>query len=109
MSPNRSSLPDDRRQPSRSAPDTGMSWGSRQSESKDQSRADARVHNDDWLVHCPSCGSEKTTVVQSADRGHGSSIRRDNPGFKCFSCGTGWTVTVGDDRDGPSRAEYADS
>lgn len=104
MSPNRSRVPEDRRQPSSPNSDYSMSWGSRQSESEVESRSDARSRAADWSVHCPSCGSEKTTVVQSADRGPGSSIRRDNPGYKCFACGAGWTVTVGDDRDPGDRS-----
>lgn len=99
MTPRRSSVPDDEGQPSRAQGDTAMSWGTRQSESEVVSRAGARPRHDDGLVHCPSCGSAKTTVATSADRGVGSSIRRDNPGYRCFACGAGWTVTIGDDRD----------
>lgn len=99
MTPHRSSVPDDKGQPSRPQADTSMSWGTRQFESETVSRAEARTGGDDGLVHCPSCGSEKTTVVQIADRGVGSSIRRDNPGYKCFACGTGWTVTISGDHD----------
>lgn len=103
MTPHRSSVPDDKGQLSRPDPRTAMSWGSRQSESETVSRAESRAGADDELVHCPSCGSEKTTAVRSANRGVGSSIRRDNPGFKCFACGTGWTVAIGADRE---RGDY---
>ena len=99
MTPHRSSVPDDKGQLSRPHHDAPVSWGTRKSESETVSRAESLSRSDGELVHCPSCGSEKTTAVQSADRGAGSSIRRDNPGFKCFTCGTGWTVTIGGDRD----------
>lgn len=99
MTPHGSSLPEDRGQLSRSQADASMSWGTRQSESETVSRTEAQPSRDDGLVHCPSCRSGKTTVVTSADRGAGTSIRRDNPGYKCFACGTGWTVTIGDDQD----------
>lgn len=99
MTPHRSSLPDDNGHLSRASPAAAMSWGSRQRESETVSRAGSGLRTEDGLVLCPSCGSQKTTTVQSANRGAGNSIRRDNPGFKCFTCGTGWTVPIGDDRD----------
>lgn len=106
MTPNRSSLPEDKGQHARQQVDSSMSWGARQSESDNVSRARARTGGDDGLVHCPSCGSEKTTVVQSANREAGNSIRRDNPGYKCFTCGTGWTVTIGGDHDAEQPNPY---
>ncbi len=101
MTPNRSSVPQGQGQGQGSRPqaDSSMSWGARQSESDDVSRARSRPGSDDGLVRCPSCGSEKTTVVRAANRGVDNSIRRDNPGFKCFACGTGWTVTIAGDHD----------
>ena len=99
MTTNRSSLPEDKGLLGRSEPDAAMTWGTRQSESETVSRAEHRTRTVEDLVHCPACGSEKTTAVQVADRGSGSSIRRDNPGFKCLTGGTGWTVTIGEDRD----------
>ena len=99
MTPNRSRVPEDQGRGGRPQADSSMSWGARQSESDDVSRARARPGSDHGLVRCPSCGSEKTTVVQSANREAGNSIRRDNPGFKCFACGTGWTVTIAGDHD----------
>lgn len=99
MTPHRSSVPEDKGQNRASDPRASMSWGARQSESESESRAESMARADDELVYCPSCGSEKTTAVQVANRGQGSSIRRDNPGFKCFACGTGWTVTIGSDRE----------
>jgi DNA-directed RNA polymerase subunit RPC12/RpoP len=103
MTPHRSSLPDDKGQPGGPEADRSMSWGSRQSESETVSRAEASPGQDDGLVRCPSCGSVKTTVATSADRGAGSSIRRDNPGYRCFACGSGWTVTISGDHDPDDR------
>ncbi|WP_406832245.1 hypothetical protein ABEG17_05295 [Pedococcus sp. KACC 23699] len=99
MTPNRSSVPENRGQGAHPQPDSSMSWGERQSESEDVSRARSRPGADDGLVRCPSCGSEKTTLVRPANREADNSIRRDNPGFTCFACGTGWTVTIAGDHD----------
>ena len=99
MTPYRSSVPDDRGPLDRPEVDRSMSWGARQSASEHELRAGSRPSGGDGLVRCPSCDGAQTTVVQSADRGPASSIRRDNPGYRCFGCGTGWTVTIGEDHD----------
>ena len=99
MTPHRSSVPDDRGPLGRPEVDRSMSWGARQAASETETRAGWRPRAEDGLVRCPSCNGVKTTVVQAADRGPATSIRADNPGYKCFGCGTGWTVAIGDDRD----------
>lgn len=102
MTPNRVRVPDEKGDRSQPRTDAPMTWGSRKSESESVARADARPGRDDGLVHCPACGSEKTTIATSADRGPGSSIRADNTGYRCFACGTGWTMTISGDHD-PDR------
>jgi hypothetical protein len=99
VTPRHSRIPDDKGQLSGPPADTSMSWGTRQSESETVSRAGAHPHDDEGPLQCPSCGSEKTTVVRAANRSPGNSIRRDNPGHRCFACGTGWTVTISGDHD----------
>lgn len=103
MTLHRSSVPDDAGQVSRPEVDRSMSWGARQAASETEARAGSYPGPGDELVRCPSCHGVKTTVVRSADRGPATSIRADNPGYKCFGCGTGWTVAIGDDRDPHDR------